>query len=153
MPTLDRVSELWTVCPIFGQSVRTLDRVSELWTGCPNFGQCVRTLSPLPLLFLSVYCRNQTISEEEKRENFYNRQRLPLIRQKSTKTTLRRHLFPHKVADHDHQLRHPELYMVNRARTERYRQSAILHMQRLLNSNILWMIIIPHFIYFMILSQ
>ena len=48
------------------------------------------------------------------------------------KNTQHRPLFPRTVADHGHQLRHPELYIVNRAR-----QSAIPHMQQLLNSHIL----------------
>ena len=52
---------------------------------------------------------------------------------KCIKSSKHRHLFPAAVHPHEHQLRHQEQYHVNHARTEKYRKSAIPHIQRLLN--------------------
>lgn len=55
---------------------------------------------------------------------------------KCVSSSKHRHLFPLAVRDHDHQLRHQELYHVNPARTEKYRKSAVPYLQRKLNQDI-----------------
>ena len=44
-------------------------------------------------------------------------------------------LFPLNVQNNETKTRHKETYKVNKAYTERYRQSAVPYMQRLLNED------------------
>ena len=45
------------------------------------------------------------------------------------------HLFPRAMRNHEHNLRHPEPYEVNPARTESYKKSTVPYIQRLLNQS------------------
>ena len=54
---------------------------------------------------------------------------------KCTKNEKLKHMFPLKAKRHSMKLRKPEKFKVYKANTERYIRSAIIHMQKLLNSN------------------
>ena len=44
-------------------------------------------------------------------------------------------LFPRKVTKHEHNLRNPDDFETNYARTNRYKNSAVPYMQKLLNED------------------
>ena len=55
---------------------------------------------------------------------------------KSSKHPTNNRMFPRNKADHEHNIRKPETYKVNFARTKSYKKSAIPYCQRLLNEEI-----------------
>ena len=46
-----------------------------------------------------------------------------------------KNLFPKKIIKHDHKLRNQDKFKINYARTNRYKNSAVPHMQKLLNDD------------------
>ena len=54
---------------------------------------------------------------------------------KCTKNDRLKQMFPLKIKSHSMKTRKPEKYQVFKAKNERYKKSAIIYMQNLLNSN------------------
>ena len=101
-------------------------------TKCKNQKVCLK------IILGNDYREYETALEHCKLESLEaRRDKLSLFfAQKCVSSSKHRHLFPVAVRDHDHQLRHQELYHVNHARTEKYRKSAVPYRQRKLNQDI-----------------